>query len=208
MTTPDPRSPEIFRYLAPAWIRNSASTDNGQPTHLPGLLPPHFHPLHLPIGDQRSTHQPVAFVDDSADSGFRRTASEADIEALRRSGTTRVYESLDVRSDGWHSQVSSGLARLLRRQVTCSVYESRTGDRSLGPHHDDWHGLILQTEGAKTWTLWPEGGPVQIDTRAGDVLIIPWGLLHDVTTPPDPGHSVHVAFAVRHHLKPACPTSH
>ncbi|MFD4554888.1 JmjC domain-containing protein [Streptomyces sp. NPDC058469] len=42
---------------------------------------------------------------------------------------------------------------MLRRRVSCSVFESRPQDRTAGPHHDEWDGLIVQVRGAKNWRL-------------------------------------------------------
>jgi ribosomal protein L16 Arg81 hydroxylase len=87
------------------------------------------------------------------------------------------------------------LAGLLRQRVIATLYESRAGDLNLGAHDDQWDGVIVQIRGAKTWRLWPEthGQPHELLTRAGDVLLLPQGVTHEVTTP---DYSVHLVLAV------------
>ncbi|MEU5978413.1 cupin domain-containing protein [Streptomyces sp. NPDC047315] len=196
MNTPRLASDVVAR-LAAAWIPNEGTQT---PVHIPNrFAPSHLDRLSLPVGADRPPHQPVAFIDSNAPQGFHREITPDAIEtADQNRGHTRVYESVDVRSDGWHSQVSTHLARILRRRIAVAVYESQTGDQSLGKHRDAWDGIILQLRGAKRWTLWPElqGTPKELSTHTGDILIIPQGMQHDVTTPPHPGHSLHITFAV------------
>jgi hypothetical protein len=76
----------------------------------------------------------------------------------------------------------------------------------MGAHRDAWLGVIVQALGAKTWEAGDgaPGGPGGDVRRAvmlpGDVLVVPANTLHLVTTPADPGWSVHLAFAVRRDL--------
>ncbi len=82
------------------------------------------------------------------------------------------------------------------------MFESRPGDASLGGHWDAWYGAIVHISGAKAWQIGarPPGDtnqPAQdIITRAGDILLVPKGLPHAVRTPREPGHSVHLSFAL------------
>jgi hypothetical protein len=86
--------------------------------------------------------------------------------------------------------------------VTCSVFESQFGDETFGRHRDAWLGAVVQVAGAKDWLLGEclldgSGVPARaVTTSAGDILLIPKGLPHVASTPPDPGHSVHLAFAI------------
>ncbi|MGW5679691.1 JmjC domain-containing protein [Streptomyces sp. NPDC003860] len=188
---------DLFTRLASVVTVFRTSTANGQPTHLPAHIDPSSAlSLPLPIEEDWPAHQPVAFVNSEAETGFHRTAVP---DAIRDTeGHTRVYESLDARTDGWHTLVAAHLAHLLRYRVVCTAYQSRTGDQTLGPHYDTWTGLIIHINGAKSWTLWPhqEQNPKIFLTHPGDVLIIPRGVFHDVTTPPTPGHSTHITFAI------------
>ncbi|MFI0942815.1 JmjC domain-containing protein [Streptomyces sp. NPDC021020] len=148
----------------------------------------------LPLPTQgKDPDQPVALVD-----GFdfhRETDEGAITDAYRARRRTRVYESIHARSDGWFSLVTLHMARLLRQRVVCTMYESRAGDRNLGAHDDEWDGLIVQMRGTKSWRLWPppHGQPHELLTQAGDVLLLPRGVTHEVDTP---DYSVHMVLAV------------
>ncbi|MEU3458578.1 cupin domain-containing protein [Streptomyces sp. NPDC006733] len=151
-----------------------------------------LHGMPLPLAGQRSTEQTVALVDEA---GFHReVANDAIVTAYQERPRTRVYEGMDVRSDGWYSVAAIQLARLARCRVVCSMYESDSGDRNLGAHEDEWLGEIVQMRGAKSWTLWPRAGgdPREVLTQAGDVLLLPRGIEHAVSTP---DYSVHLVFA-------------
>ncbi|WP_424858489.1 hypothetical protein [Streptomyces sp. SAI-170] len=152
--------------------------------------------LYLPVADGLRPGQTVALVDGP---DFHREADPA--EAARAYGErprTRVYESLDVRSDGWWSLATLHLAGMLRRRVICTAYESQAGDSNLGAHDDAWLGLIVQMRGTKRWTIWPtrDHPPEDVVMRTGDVMILPQGMTHQVSTPEEPGHSLHLLFAV------------
>ncbi|WP_407286434.1 JmjC domain-containing protein [Streptomyces sp. BP-8] len=122
---------------------------------------------------------------------FQRVSSNDAAVALPR---THSYENLHVHVD-WIRRASCSLELALGRRVACAAYASQAGDTSLGPHDDDWDGVIVQMEGAKQWHVWtdPHKGPKEIVTRLGDVLVLRRGVPHDVTTP---GRSLHLAFAV------------
>ena len=131
----------------------------------------------------------------------RETDPDAVTAAYLSQPRTRVYESIHVRSDGWHGPVALHLTDLLRHRVVCTLYESRPDDTSLGAHMDDWWSVIVQARGVKRWRLWPDkdGDPQVITTRAGDVLLLPKRVLHEVSTPGGdgyPGYSAHLVYAV------------
>jgi quercetin dioxygenase-like cupin family protein len=147
----------------------------------------------LPLPRAADVDGPVTLIDGD---DFQREADDS-VVALEYASMprTRVLESLHTRSDGWHALTTLHLSRLLRRRVSCSVFESRPQDRTAGPHHDEWAGLIVQVRGAKNWCLGaPDpAGELQLTTRPGDVLLLPRGVRHNVTTPQ---HSVHVLLAI------------
>jgi hypothetical protein len=138
----------------------------------------------LPLPTQeKDPDQTVALVD-----GFdfyRETDEAAIADAYQARRRTRVYESIHARSDGWFSLVTLHMARLLRRRIICTMYESRAGDRNLGPHEDEWDGLIVQMRGSKSWRLWPHPHeqPHELLTQTGDLLLLPRGITHEVDTP-------------------------
>ena len=106
--------------------------------------------------------------------------------------------------DTWYALAARHLGRLSASElhVTCDIYHSRYGDETSGAHRDTWYGAVVQVSGVKDW-LTGEGLPggagtpaQRVSTRAGDILLIPKYLPHAVSTPADPGHSVHLAFAI------------
>ena len=150
----------------------------------------------LPTADAKQGGQTVALADSA---GFTRTTSaESAARGYRERPRTRVYESLNVRSDSWLSLATLQLAGLLLRDVVCTAYESAAGDLNLGAHRDVWTGVVVQISGAKRWLIWPAArdSPEEIRMEAGDVMVLPHGMKHEVSTPEDPGHSMHLVFAV------------
>ncbi|MEU9126140.1 cupin domain-containing protein [Streptomyces sp. NPDC048506] len=122
---------------------------------------------------------------------FQRVSADDTAVALPR---THSYENLHFHID-WIRRASCSLELALGRRVACAAYASQAGDTSLGPHNDDWDGVIVQVEGEKQWRVWtdPHNGPKEVVSRVGDVLALPRGVRHDVSTP---GRSLHLAFAV------------
>jgi hypothetical protein len=172
----------------------------GGPTPQPGAwkhVPKVFSPiwlasLGLPIDGHMGAEQTVALVDGEH---FDRSAQGADVAAAYSNHPrTQVYESVGARSGGWFAAVDKLLMRLFRCEVVCSVYVSSAGDATIGMHRDEWYGIIMQLAGSKTWTLLPPSGvQSEILLEAGDVLLLPRDVRHDIATP---DHSVHVAFAI------------
>jgi hypothetical protein len=166
--------------------------------------------LPLPIGASRPLGQPVALLDDR-DKFDRHVDGRALGVAYASRPRTRVYEHINRDSDrAWYSLAARHLGRLAQceLQVVCSVFEARHGDESLGAHWDTWYGAIVQMSGAMVWQLGrgllDDGGqPTQeITITAGDILLLPKGLPLAVRTPPEPGHSVHLTFAIDRDSRP------
>lgn len=170
------------------------SEEGQEVVHIPGAFAPEsLFDMSLPLAGQRSSEQTVALVDE-AEEFHREVTDDAIVTAYQERRRTRIYEGMDVRSDGWYSVTAIQLARLARCRVVCSMYESSSGDRTMGAHVDDWLGAIVQMRGAKSWTLWPRAGgdPREVLTQAGDVLLLPRNVQHAVSTP---DYSVHLVFA-------------
>jgi hypothetical protein len=161
--------------------------------------------LTLPADGALPPGQLVAMRDSGGRSFERHAGSASLTAAYERQPRTRIYEDI-----GWGSAESGAalagqhLTRLAGTgpRVTVTVYESASGDEELDCHRDTWLGVIVQVDGAKTWQA-GEGlvgirhGDVQrVTMTAGDVLVLPKNLPHLVTTPPDPGRSVHLVFAI------------
>lgn len=173
--------------------------------------------LPLPIDQARPPTIPVALLNE--EEFERHAAPQALAAAYANHPRTRVYEDIGRDApESWYALTARHLGRLTRcdLQVVCSVFQSRAGDQSLGAHWDAWYGAIIQISGAKTWTigtglLADTGQPAaEVATRPGDVLLLlPKGLPHAVVTPADPGHSVHLTFAIdRDDHPPGPPRAH
>jgi Cupin superfamily protein len=128
-----------------------------------------------------------------------RTETPPDDETLAlayaASPRTRVAENISAYSGGPYALAVPLLAELARCRVLCDVFESAAGDRSFVRHSDLWLSGIFQVEGAKRWLLWPDltGGPQEVVLTAGDALIMPPGIPHEVSTPK---RSVHALYAM------------
>ncbi|WP_405755760.1 cupin domain-containing protein [Streptomyces sp. NBC_01411] len=183
----------IYTRLSSAVVPRRPPGSGMQLAHLPNVFNEQWI-ASLPIPtDDKPPGQTVALVDGHA--VHREVNEEAVAAAYSERPRTQVFESIHARSDGWYSLVALRLAGLLRNRVVCTMYESRAGDRNLGPHDDQWDGVIVQLRGSKAWRLWPDphGQPRDLLTRAGDVLLLPRGIPHEVTTP---DHSTHLVLAV------------
>ncbi|MFJ4688284.1 JmjC domain-containing protein [Streptomyces sp. NPDC088789] len=178
----------LLDHLAAIWLTHATTIGRGHHVHLPGRIPlAQITDLDLPA----ETDHPVTLV---GDTGIQRPTRDTAAAEYARRPRTRVHENAGART-GWAALTAAHLARLSRRHVQCSLYESRTGDQTLGRHDDDWDSLIVHLHGEKHWTLWthPDTEPAQVVTRPGDVLALPRGVPHDVATP---GRSVHAVFAL------------
>lgn len=162
--------------------------------HLPDVFDPEWlQTLPLPIGEDRPTRQTVSL---GRAMHFERHSNEADLtQAYTSQPRTRIYESVETRSGGWSAEAARHLMKLAGCDVVCTVYESQAGDENLGAHKDRWYGAIVQMLGAKAWAMGEDVGKEEptVVAEAGDLLIVPQGLLHDVSTP---DYSVHMTVAM------------
>jgi hypothetical protein len=161
--------------------------------------------LPIPAAENLPPGQPAAMRDPDGRSFERHTGASALRAAYERRHRTRIIEDIGWGdAPTWAALAGQHLTRLAGTgpRVTVTVYESASGDEELDVHRDTWLGVIVQADGAKTWQA-GEGligignGSVQrVTMTAGDVLVVPKNLPHLVTTPPDPGRSVHLVFAI------------
>ncbi|MFB6604237.1 JmjC domain-containing protein [Streptomyces noursei] len=149
-----------------------------------------FNPSWLDALPPPTTAAPTVTLINGSD--FQRVAATDPAVGIGR--RTRSYENLD-RHVSWIGHAAGYLEQSVGRRVACAAYASRAGDSSLGRHHDDWDGVIVQLQGEKHWSVWPDplAAPDEIVTRAGDVLVLRRGVVHDVSTPKS---SCHLAFAI------------
>jgi hypothetical protein len=169
--------------------------------------------LPLPAGPRQPPGQPAALLD-RRDTFERHDQPVALAAAYAARPRSIVYEDIGhADPDAWHALAATMLGRLSATPVTvaCSAFASRHGDESLPGHWDAWYGAIIHISGTKDWAIGPgvldpaAPPPDHVTTRAGDILLLPRGLPHAVTTPRRPGHSLHLNFAL--HRDPAPPDS-
>jgi Cupin superfamily protein len=203
-----PAAGQAARITGTLWeaVRLSGGIRAGDWRHYPGAADRALlDALPLPAAARLPAGQPVALLDGTG-RGFERL-SDPDLLciAYRELPRTLVFEDIGYGDpDGWPALACSHLTRLTRSAlpVVCTVYASAHGDETMGAHRDAWLGAVVQVSGVKEWRL-GEGllgaghGPAAVVTmRPGDILVVPWGMPHDVTTPQDPGYSMHLAFAI------------
>lgn len=164
--------------------------------------------LPLPVSEARTPGQPVAMLDAAGGQFERYTDSTALHAAYAARPRTRIYEDIGWGEDeSWAALVSRHLTRLAGGpQVSITVYESVAGDAAFTVHRDAWFGVIVQIAGMKRWCLGEgapgsgslsgSGGIWELTLTVGDVLLLPKGLPHLVTTPDVPGHSIHLVMAI------------
>ncbi len=172
---PSVRALHVRRALDPEWLRS----------------------LPVPIGERRAADQKVSLL---SPDGIERWLDDADVEAAYASRSrTRVYEDLGKLGGGWIEDVELLLATATGFSVGCSAYQSLAGDASFGAHVDRWIGVILQIKGSKRFLIrnGRTGPRQQLIIEAGDVLIMPPTVEHEVSTPES---SLHVNFEIFTHL--------
>ncbi len=150
--------------------------------------------LPLAVGENRAASQEVSLLDPH---GIERWLHDADVEAAYSAQPrTRAYENLGKFGGGWVRDVVIALSAATGFCVSSSSYESRKGDASFDAHVDGWIGLIPQVKGSKLWLVRDDHGrgPLQeLVTEAGDVLLMPPDVQHEVRTPES---SLHLNFEI------------
>ena len=101
-----------------------------------------------------------------------------------------------------------------------NVYLTPDDSQGFAPHYDDVEVYVCQLEGAKRWRVYagrsPDefldrysspnfsrdelpGAPIlEATLRAGDVLVLPRGTIHEARSVPD-AHSLHITFSAGYH---------
>ena len=198
------------RLAGAIWAAVSASggPDNAAFRHYPAVLDPAWlAALPLPWADALPAGRSAAMPDPSGRCFERHDGGAALRAAYERLPRTRIIEDIGWGHDTpWAALAGQHLTRLAGTgtRVIISVYQSASGDQELGTHRDTWTGAVVQAGGAKTWRAGEDltavntgtGDVEQANIAAGDILVIPKNLPHHVTTPPGPGHSTHLVFAI------------
>ena len=196
------------RLAGAIWAAVSAAggPDNAAFRHFPAVLDPAWlAALPIPTAASLPPGQIAAMPDPSGRTFQRHTDAAALRAAYEHRPRTRIIEDIGWGHDTpWAALAGQHLTRLAQTgtRVIISVYQSASGDQELGTHRDTWTGAIVQADGAKTWRAGESlagagnGDAEEVTITAGDILVIPRNLPHHVTTPPDPGRSLHLVFAV------------
>lgn len=137
----------------------------------------------------------------------------AELAARLREGASLVLDA----ADELHPPVGRAAAELeqwLRTGVQVNLYASWTAREGFGRHWDDHDVLVIQIDGAKRWKLHrptrtapmykdteqpdpPAGDPdAELVLNPGDVLYLPRGWWHSVTTEGD-APSLHLTFGIQ-----------
>jgi hypothetical protein len=205
-----PGEEHASRLAGAVWSAVSVSGGTGAaaPRHFPAAVDrAALAALPLPVPDQLPPGQFVAMPD--GDSFERHTGGDSLRAAYEHRPRTRIYEDIGWgQESGWAWLAGQRLTRLAGTgpRVTVTVYQSNSGDEELTAHRDRWLGVIFQVSGAKLWEagdgLLGRGSRQLVLMMPGDVLVVPKNCPHLVTTPDDPGWSVHLVFAVNRDLPP------
>lgn len=128
--------------------------------------------------------------------GGQRAFSRIRAEALHREmagGATLVLDQLDrlIPSIGLTARGVSGIAK---SRVQANLYGSLVGAPGFGAHRDSHDVIVVQLEGSKQWTVGDPEREEQLLMHPGDVIYMPEGTRHDVSTPAS--GSLHVTFAI------------
>ena len=153
-----------------------------QATLRPGLLdqPERFASSDV-VEQWRAAGERVALVGDYA---IERPEQDFFGAAQLEWRRTRVVEGLQQLRGSWWALAAAHLSRLSRRRVTISLYESDAADTPSGWHHDMFDGVVVQVAGEKAWRIADQN----VTTVSGDVMAIPMGVGHGVSTPVSSRH--------------------
>lgn len=196
-----------------AAVTASGGPDSAALRQFPAALDPAWlAALPIPTAASLAPGQTAAMPDPAGRDFQRHTDAVALREEYARRPRTRIIEDIGHGDHTpWAALAGQHLTRLAGTgtRVIISVYQSASGDQELGTHQDTWTGAIVQVHGAKTWrageslTATGAGDARQVTVTAGDILILPKRLPHHVTTPPDPGRSLHLVFAINRDPAPS-----
>jgi mannose-6-phosphate isomerase-like protein (cupin superfamily) len=115
-----------------------------------------------------------------------------EIQPGRRIDLTREVVGLD-RADGRARLVDQVAGRPPRRidGFTIGAPQIAGDPPHDGEMHPDGDELLYLVSGAVTVTLELSGGNTQVDLGAGDAIVVPHGVWHQVTTR-EPGQLIHI----------------
>ena len=98
--------------------------------------------------------------------------------------------------------LTTHLEEVLQCKVQTNIYITGESSQGFGVHSDLHDVLILQTHGAKNWTIYPKPGGgeaplLELVMEKGTVLYMPQGFPHAAHT--KSGFSVHLSIGIHHY---------
>jgi ribosomal protein L16 Arg81 hydroxylase len=75
-----------------------------------------------------------------------------------------------------------------------SLFVSPPNSQAIAKHFDRTEIFTLQLEGTKTWAIYTSTGQIQLEITAGDLLYVPAGTLHEVTSMSASSISIAIVF--------------
>lgn len=132
------------------------------------------------------------------------------IEELIGQGVTLILDGVDDLFSRVRPLVAT-CEELITSKVSANLYASFGYDSGFGVHSDTSHGIILQLQGSKRWTVWQAADsgsnrqqqePPHKETAiawdgilsAGELLYVPYGWWHNVQ--PNESLSLHVTLTI------------
>lgn len=136
----------------------------------------------------------------------------AKLYSLMSAGATLIIDAID-QMHGQTRAFARGLDGNLGERVQVNVFASLNGAPGFKPHWDDVDVIVMQIDGRKRWRIYgparrfplyrdsesnlvpPEACIAEFDIGPGQVLYIPRGWWHAVSTPSD-SPSLHLAIGI------------
>lgn len=142
----------------------------------------------------------------------RRVADPDRIVAEYEAGATVILEGLH-RSWTPLATLCRSLERVLSHPTQTNIYVTPPGSQGFAPHYDTHDVFVLQIDGSKHWRIYdspiplpdrsmpfkqqgsPEGQLLyELDLKAGDLLYLPRGFIHEALTSEQ--RSIHVTLGI------------
>ncbi len=161
----------------------------------------------------------VRFADQAAGGGVEvpfTAAGRIDMEQVRKeylAGRTIILNKVE-NFDGQVARLARAVETELGARVQINCYLTPSGAQGFAAHYDTHDVLVAQIEGEKRWKIYggasvcplnemTDGGPAdrkdevtpdEVTLRAGDVLYIPRGWIHEAETETSP--ALHLTFGI------------
>ena len=104
-------------------------------------------------------------------------------DEINKQNYTEIFENLQTLEKSIASHLCFNLIKNYKRSMFFSMFSSVNGSIGLGRHIDVWDNCIIQLDGEKLWRFY-QADQIIFETKicAGDVLLVPANICHDVVT--------------------------